>query len=102
MRDTARENIETVLSENKIDIILAPGDARMASIASIAGYPHGAVPLGFAEFNGRAFGLNVLARAGEEGKILAFMSAWEATFPHARQPPPILVNWDEDGPSSSF
>lgn len=102
MRDTARKNIETVLSDNKIEIILAPGDARMASVAALAGYPHGAVPLGFAEFNGRAFGLNVLARAGEEDKIFAFMGAWEATFPQARQAPPMLVNWDEYKPSASL
>ena len=102
MRDTARKNIETVLSDNKIDVILAPGDARMASIAALAGYPHGAVPLGFAEFNGRVFGLNVLARAGEEHKIFAFMSVWEETFPPARQAPPMLVNWEDDHPNPSL
>jgi amidase len=93
MRDTARANVDKMLTEHNLDVILAPADARMASIASIAGYSHGVVPLGFANFNGRPFGMNVLARAGEEAKILAFMSA---TFPDTRKPPPLLANWDNN------
>ncbi len=79
MRDTAREKIDTMMLENGIDVILAPA-APMASVVALAGYPHGVVPLGFANCDGRPFGLNVLARAGEEDKKFAFMSAWEATF----------------------
>jgi amidase len=92
-RDTARENIEAMIADNGIDVILAPADARLASIAALSGYPHGVVPLGFVDFNGSPFGLNVLAWSGEEDKILAFMSAWEATFTHARKAPPLLINW---------
>ena len=64
----------------------------MASVAAAASYPVGVMPLGFADFNGRAFGMNIIARSGEEHKILHAMSAWEATFPNARGPPPMLVN----------
>lgn len=58
-----------------MDVILVLTDARTASVAALAGYPHGVVPLGFADFNGRPFGLNVLARSGEEDKFLSFISA---------------------------
>ncbi len=94
LRLRARENITRSLFDYNVDVILGPADARMASVASAAGYPVGVVPLGFAEFNGRAFGINIIARNGEEHKILHAMSAWEATFPGARGPPPMLVNWE--------
>lgn len=67
---------------------------RSATVAALAGYPVGSVPLGYARFNGRAFGLSIIAPANAEPLILSAMSAWEATFPK-RQPPPQLVTWDE-------
>ena len=64
----------------------------MASVAAAAVYPIGVMPLGFAnDFNGRAFGVNIIARDGEEDKILHAMSAWEATFPDARCAPPMML-----------
>ena len=53
------------------------------------------MPLGFADFNGRAFGVQVLAKTGEEDKILPVMSAWEATVPKGRQPPLLVVHWGD-------
>jgi len=76
---------------------LGPADARMSTVAAAAGYPVGTVPLGFADFNGRAFGMNVVVGANQEGKMLQLMSACEKTFPEARVPPPQLVNWDSGG-----
>lgn len=73
---------------------MGPADARMASVAAAAGFPVGTVPLGYANFNGRAFGMNIIAAAGQESKMIEVMSAWENTFPEARKPPPILSNWD--------
>ena len=55
------------------------------------------VQLGFADFNGRAIGMNIVARAHEEGRIFQAMSAWHATFPHAWMPPPLLVSRLEQG-----
>ena len=92
LRDRARESITRSLSDCGVDVILGPADARMASVAAAAVYPIGVMPLGFARFNGRAFGINIIARDGEEDKILHAMSAWEATFPDARCAPPLLVN----------
>ena len=66
----------------------------MASVAAVAGYPVASVPLGYADVNGRAFGMNMIAKAGEEAKMLEIMSAWEVSLPDARKPPPILVDWE--------
>jgi amidase len=95
IRGTASASINKTLADQKIDVVLGPAEARMASVAAVAAFPVASVPLGFADFNGRVFGMNVISGAGEEGKIFRFMSAWEATFPEARQPPPMLVNWDD-------
>lgn len=58
-------------------------------ILIISGYPVGNVPLGYLDFNGRPFGLAVLAAKDQEAKILKFMNAWEGTF-GPRQVPPLL------------
>jgi len=93
LRKAGRAAIDKALRDNSIDVILGPSDCMFASMASAAGYPVASMPLGFADLNGRAFGVHVLARMGEEDKILRVMCAWEATFPEARRPPPLLVNW---------
>ena len=85
--------IQKTLVENRIDVIMGPADARIASVAAAAGYPVATVPLGFAHFNGRAFGMNIIAGGDQEEKILQVMSAWESTF-GPWVPPPILEGWD--------
>lgn len=95
IRNRARDQILQSMKQNDVDVILGPSDGRMASVAACAGYPIATVPLGFADFNGRAFGMNVLAPANEEGAIFRLMSAWEGTFPDARAPPPLLANWND-------
>lgn len=90
---TAISSIQKTFKGFGVDVIIGPADARIASVAACAGYPVATVPLGFADFNGRAFGMNILAGSGGEGDILRVMSAWEATFLEERQPPPMLVNW---------
>ncbi|KAL8817135.1 MAG: hypothetical protein Q9223_003980 [Gallowayella weberi] len=96
LRRATRAGIDKALSENSIDVILGPSNAMFASMASAAGYPVASMPLGFADFNGRAFGVQVLAKHGQEDQILRVMSAWEATFPEGRVPPPSLVNWKDE------
>ena len=93
LRSHAQAEITKSLADYNVDVIIGPADARMASVAAAAGYPVGVMPLGFADFNGRAFGMNIIARAGEEDKILHAMSAWAAIFPDARVSPPMLVEW---------
>ena len=87
-RNQTRNAIEKTLKENHIDVIMGPADARIASVAAAAGYPVATVPLGFADFNGRAFGMNLIARENEEGTLLQVMSAWEKTF-GPREPPTL-------------
>lgn len=73
---------------------MGPAGARIASVAAIAGYGVASVPLGFADFNGRAFGMNIIAPKGSESKILQVMSAWaKVVGPHV--PPIQLVHWEE-------
>jgi amidase len=83
LRGHAKTAIQKTLSDHKIDVIMGPADARMASVAASAGYPIATVPLGFAELNGRAFGVNVLVTSGSEGKMLKIMSAWRLPVPQA-------------------
>jgi amidase len=43
----------------------------------MVGYPLGSVPFSYVESSGRPYGLLVIARAGEEDKIISFMGLWE-------------------------
>ncbi|KAK0642923.1 amidase signature domain-containing protein [Cercophora newfieldiana] len=95
VREKAATAVEALMKEHKIDVIIGSSDARLAGIAAAAGFPIGNVPLGFADFNGRAIGLSVLAPAGQELTILKVMSAWEKSLPKARVPPPMLVDWEK-------
>jgi len=52
----------------------------------LAGYPVATVPLGQLDFNGRPFSLSAATTAHNEGKLLHFMSAWEAIFPKRAVP----------------
>ena len=89
------DGIEHTLRENDIDVLIGPPTGRGTSVAIISGYPVGTLPLGYARFNGRAFGLTVMAPANAEPLILRVMSAWDAIV-FKRQPPPMLVHWDGD------
>jgi amidase len=51
------------------------------------GYPIATVPLGLMESNDQPYGFFVVARANEEKKLLAFMSAFEAMFLASKTPP---------------
>lgn len=94
-RHRATSAIKKSLAENEIDVILGPADSRIASVAAAAGFPVAAVPLGLADFNGRAFGMLLISPENTEAKMIEVMSAWEATL-GPRQPPPMLVNWNPE------
>lgn len=85
---------DRIFANEDVDVLMGPLDGRIVSVAAAAGYPVGVVPLGYADgagMNGRAYGMTIVAAAGQEGKILQVMSAWEATMP-GRKPPHLLVN----------
>ncbi len=95
LRKSYRDAVEKCFEATGADVIMASGESYLTTIASGAGYPIASVPLGFSSYNGRPYGMEILARNGEEEKILRVMSAWEASFPEARKPPPLLVNWEK-------
>ncbi|KAF2111040.1 amidase signature domain-containing protein [Lophiotrema nucula] len=90
LKEKTREIIDKCLSDTGSDVIMASGESLLTSVAMAAAYPIGSVPLGWAKFNGRGFGLEVMARNGEEDKILRVMSAWERMLPEAVKPPALL------------
>ncbi|KAL8649270.1 MAG: hypothetical protein Q9226_005645 [Calogaya cf. arnoldii] len=94
-RHRAVSAIKKSLAENEIDVILGPADSRIASVAAAARFPVAAVPLGLADFNGRAFGMLLISPENTEAKMFEVLSAWEATL-GPRKPPPMLVNWDSE------
>ncbi|WVO13615.1 hypothetical protein L204_101236 [Cryptococcus depauperatus] len=81
-----KRGIDKTLEENGVDIIMGPGDGLMFNIAASAGYPVASLPLSYLDFNGRAFGLQIMAKAHQDALLIRAQSAWEATFPK-RQPP---------------
>lgn len=95
VRTKAAESIKKLLRAYSLDVIMSPADARMASVAAAAGFPVATVPLGYADFNGRAFGMHLMASPGSERRMLEVMNAWEASFPNIRQPPPLIKHWDD-------
>lgn len=95
LRKSYRDAVERCFEATGADVIMASGESYLTSIASGAGYPIASVPLGFSSYNGRPSGMEILARNGEEEKVFRVMSAWKTSFPEARKPPPLLVNWEK-------
>lgn len=95
IRTAAKDNgFDAIFAKYDVDLVVSLLDCRVGSMSAAAGYPHATVPLGYADnFNGRAYGLTIVAGAGQENKIIQFMSAWEASHPNLRKPPPQLVSW---------
>jgi amidase len=78
------EGFDRVMDENHVDIIIAPMDSPICSLSAASGYPLANVPLGRYFLKGqlsRPFGLAAIAKAGQEGTLIKFMSAYEANFP---------------------
>ncbi len=103
IRLTAKTNgFDRIFAEQEVDLLMGPLDGRIVTVAAAAGYPAGVVPLGFADdFNGRAYGVTIVAKAGREDRIFEAMSAWEKTMP-GRKPPPLLRDWNVTKATSSL
>lgn len=87
------DGFDRIFEETGAEVLIGALDERIVTVAAAAGYPAGVAPLGYADnYNGRAYGVVIVAKAGAEGKILQAMSAWEETMPR-RIPPPQLVNY---------
>ncbi|KAJ5701174.1 Amidase [Penicillium malachiteum] len=83
-----RRGIDKALEENDVDILMGPGDGLLFQISGTAGYPGATLPLGYLDFNGRPFGMQIVAKAHQEALLIQAQSAWEATFP-GRHPPAL-------------
>ncbi|KAJ5811051.1 Amidase [Penicillium robsamsonii] len=77
LRRAARAILDDLFDKEKINILAAPGDSPLCVHASAAGYPVATVPIGQLRYNGRPFGLCLVARADEEETLLRFMAVYE-------------------------
>ncbi|KAK3984312.1 amidase signature domain-containing protein [Cladorrhinum sp. PSN332] len=82
--------LDSAFEKYDLEIIAGAPTGRSASVYDTAGYPIGTLPLGYASFNGRPFGMAATARKGREDLIIRLMSAWEELF-GPRLPPPRLA-----------
>ncbi|MES2635073.1 MAG: amidase [Pseudomonadota bacterium] len=98
-RKLAREGIDSVLTQHKLDAIIAPttsppwltdhinGDSysgSSSSPAAVAGYPTITVPMGFHQ--GLPMGLSFVGTAWSEGKLLRAAYAYEQGTRHRKAP----------------
>ncbi|KAI0466325.1 amidase signature domain-containing protein [Xylaria cf. heliscus] len=91
-RHVSRENgIDKALSESNVDLLAFPMDSPCPRVAAAAGYPIATMPIGTLDYNGRPFGLAIIAKAGREDVMFSFMSAFEENS-GPRAVPPILVD----------
>ncbi|KAK1753888.1 Glutamyl-tRNA amidotransferase subunit A, mitochondrial [Echria macrotheca] len=81
LRREAKERLDRVFANEGVNLIAAPSDSPLCIHAAAAGYPVATVPLGQLRYNGRPFGLCLLAKEHEEASILQFMAAYEKAVP---------------------
>lgn len=87
LREVARDRgFEKVFESQGVDVIIGPTDSDLRSLAAAGGYPVCGMPLGYLDYNGRAFGMSAVARRGQDALLVKVMSAWEATFPPRKTP----------------
>jgi len=90
MRQAGGPNgIDKYLKKYDIDVIIGPADCECTEPPAAAGYPVATMPLSTLDFNGRPFGMSVVASAHQEKLLINVLSAWQATFP-PRTIPPML------------
>ncbi|KAJ5718499.1 amidase family protein [Penicillium malachiteum] len=82
-----KRGIDKALEEND-QISDIPSFKAQQSNHDPTGYPVAFLPLGYLDFNGRPFGLQITAKAHQEALPIQAQSAWEATMAR-RQPPPL-------------
>ena len=103
-RVAGEEGIEKLFKEKDLNLLAFSADCLFFEIASAAGKPFllssplnprlqlfisltltgvpiASMPLGILDYNGRPFGLGLVAQAGGEDLMIQFMSAFEASFP---------------------
>ncbi|KAF2277986.1 amidase signature enzyme [Westerdykella ornata] len=84
-----RDGLDYLFAAHQLDIVVAPGDAALSSLAAAAGYPTAACPLSALKLNGQPFGMTLASRPHTEHLLLHFLTAYEATFPPRALPLPL-------------
>ena len=98
----ATEGVDKVVAEHGVDVVVCCSDSYFAGVSVAArklsriairytqtddiGYPMAGVPLGYIESSGRPYGLQAVAPANEEERLVRFMAAWESISPPRRLP----------------
>jgi len=83
--------VDKCLEDFGVDVIIGPADSKIHELSTAAGYPIATLPLSYADFNGRPFGLAAVTSAYQEGIIIHLMSAWEQVFNQQRRIPTYLI-----------
>ncbi|KAL6833448.1 amidase signature enzyme [Trichoderma sp. SZMC 28015] len=81
LRAKARQLLDSTFDTEGVNIIAAPTDSALLIHGAAAGYPTANVPLEILSYNGRAYGICLIAKAGEEETLLRFMNVYENTLP---------------------
>ncbi|KAK4241733.1 amidase signature domain-containing protein [Achaetomium macrosporum] len=89
LRAAGRRILDQAFDSHGVDVIAALGDCSVCIHAAAAGYPIATVPLGQLRYNGRPFGLCMVAKANNEEALLRFMAAYESSGV-SRRPVPSL------------
>lgn len=87
------DGIDVALQSSRINLIIGPGDCAICAVAALAGYPTAMVPLDRLEGPGglgQPQGLMLIASAGGEAQILAFMQLWKQVVGDWKIPPLLL------------
>ncbi|KAB2108123.1 hypothetical protein AG0111_0g4509 [Alternaria gaisen] len=83
------EGLDFIFSTKQLDLIVAPGDAPLSTLAAAAGYPTAACPLSALKLNGQPFGITLASRPHTEHTLLHFLTAYENIFPPRALPMPL-------------
>lgn len=75
----AKKILDKVFDQEQVNIIGGPADSPLCVHAAAAGYPVGTVPMSQLRYNGRPFGLCIVAKENDEEALLRFMCAYEAS-----------------------
>jgi amidase len=84
------DGLDYLFTTHSLDIIIAPGDAPLSSLAAAAGYPTAACPLSALKLNGQPFGMTLASRPHTEHTLLHFLTAYENIFPPRALPLPLF------------
>ncbi|KAK3375563.1 amidase signature domain-containing protein [Lasiosphaeria ovina] len=87
LRAVGKRILDHVFDGEGVNLIIAPGDAPLCVHAAAAGYPVATVPVGQLKYNGRPFGLCLVARENDEERLLRFMTAYETFVAEPRAVP---------------